>query len=228
MKAISIACLSTLLFCSLAAVEPAEMDQCTQLKKLAEWREARTGEAMLNLISFAKNEEIPVKIRAVAVLDLNQGYLPADEMREWAGKNFLEEEDLVAFAMASSEQDHARWSEFIQTSVSERKTKKYQLKIYLNDVQYIDGTGLKRMGKDERLSLIQSRLHEVSPEAKIDRVEYETVMDGFLMIAYGYYTDESGDERLIALLDSERFRKDQRIDPDGGINSVTSLRDSTP
>jgi len=215
MKCISIVYLLALVFSSLAAGDLSEMDQSAQLKKLAEWREARTEKAMLNLISFAKNEEIPISIRAVAVLDLNQGYLPVDEMNRWAGKSFLEENDLVAFAMASSEQDHKRWLEFIQTSVSERKTDKYQLKIYRNEVQRIHGTGLKEMDKNELFSLIEKRLNESNPEAKIDRVEYETVMDGFLTIAYGFYTDENGDERLLALLDTERYRRDQRIDQDG-------------
>lgn len=212
MKRITTVCLLALVSCILAAGDLTEMDQCAQLKTLAEWREARTEEAMFNLISFAKNEEVPISIRAAAVLDLDLGYLPANELNEWAGRNFLDKEDLVAFAMGSSEKDHKRWLDFIRTSVSERRTKKYQLKIYQNEVQRIHGTGLKRMDEDERLSLIQGRLNEVEPETKVDRVEYETVMDGFLTIAYAFYMDDKGDERLLALLDSERFRKDQRIE----------------
>lgn len=218
MKLILIACLLNFALSSSAEIDLAEMDQCTQLKKMAEWREARNEEAMKYLIALAKNEEIPISMRAVAALDLNQGYLPVDEMNEWAGKTLLEEEDLVAFVMASSDEDHNRWLEFIQTSVSERKTNKYQLKIYQNEVQRIHGIGLKELSEDKRLSLIQRRLNEAKAEAKIERVEYETVMDGFLMIAYGFYTDEKGDERLIALLDTERFRQDERIEQGAGGN----------
>jgi hypothetical protein len=213
MKFIFIISLLSFALSCIAEINVVEADQCTQLKQFAEWREARTEKAMKHLISFAKAEDAPLSMKAVAALDLIQGYVPQGESYEWAGKNSLDEEDLVAFAMSSSSDDHMRWFKYSQTAASEKKTNHYDLKIYLNEAAYIHGRPLSDLTEKERLSLIQSRLNELIPEGKIDRVEYDTTAED-LMIAYGFYIDEKGNERILALLDTERYRTDERIEPD--------------
>ena len=214
MKFITIISLLSFALSSFAESSVAEMNERNQLKQLAEWRQSRTEEAMHHLISFAKNEDASIGMRAVAALDLKEGYVPEGEMYVWAGKNRLEEEDLVEFVLSSSKEDHTRWSEYSQTAASEKRTTHYFVKIYLNEVAYYQGTPLQELNEKERLAFAQNRLNKLSPENEIDRIEYDTTAEG-LMIAYGFYTDENGIERILALLDTERSRKDQRIEPVG-------------
>jgi len=160
------------------------------------------------LVEIVKSYEVNKDPRAYAFFKIKDQYIPENAITAWRGRDHITWEDMVEFTRSRTEEDLESWLGTRPKLLAGFGTENYKVEVYSSDLEGLHGKSLLEMTAAEILEVMNSALLKRHEVFNVKKFDFKRMFTG-QWVVFGFFEDENGEDRLLALVDSDKVIFDQ-------------------